>query len=104
MHINQNCQQMCLNSASPSVNQCAPITYCPELDDFRPIQSTLLTRFAASDCSELWRTTNQDYGSFYYRIREGCTPDALKAKGQRRQNRFQDWLLYQTKCHNLVPP
>ncbi|CAF3725636.1 unnamed protein product [Adineta steineri] len=82
------------------INQCEPINYCSNIDDYRPIQSTLLTRFAiATDSSELWRTTNQDYGAFYYRkIPEYCIPDNLKAKIHRRHNRFQDWI----SCQNVV--
>jgi hypothetical protein len=78
-----------------------PINYCSDIDDYRPIQSTLLTRFTTTDCSDLWQTTNQDYGAFYYRqIPQYCIPDNLKLKIHRRHNRFQDWLLYQTKCQN----
>jgi hypothetical protein len=86
------------------MNQCQPINYCSDIDDYRPIQSTLLTRFAIStNSSELWRTTNQDYGAFYYRdIPQYCIPDNLKAKTHRRHNRFQDWISYQTKCQNSV--
>ena len=82
------------------VNPCEPINNCSDADDYRPIQSTLLTRFAlAADCSDSWRTTNQDYGAFYYRnALQHCVPDGLKAKIQRRHSRFQDWMLYQTKC------
>jgi hypothetical protein len=86
-------------------NKCQPINYCSDIDDYRPIQSTLLTRFAIStNSSELWRTTNQDYGAFYYRnIPQYCIPDNLKAKNHRRYNRFQDWISYQTKCQNSLP-
>jgi len=84
------------------INQCQPINYCSDIDDYRPIQSTLLTRFTTTDCSDLWRTTNQDYGAFYYRqIPEYCIPDNLKSKIHRRYNHFQDWLSYQTKCQHL---
>jgi len=83
------------------INPCESINYCSEIDDYRPIQSTLLTRFTSTDCSELWRTTNQDYGAFYYRsIPQYCIPDNLKFKIYQRHNRFQDWLTYQTKCQN----
>ena len=76
------------------------MNYCSDIDDYRPIQSTLLTRFTSTDCSELWRTTNQDYGAFYYRSTpEYCVPDNLKSKIYRRYNRFQDWLTHQTKCY-----
>jgi hypothetical protein len=79
------------------------LNYCSNIDDYRPIQSTLLTRFTAINSSELWRTTNQDYGAFYYRQNsQYCVPDNLKAKIHRRHNRFQDWLSYQTKCRNFV--
>jgi hypothetical protein len=78
-----------------------PINYCSDIDDYRPIQSTLLTRFTTRDCSELWRTTNQDYGAFYYRqIPQYCIPDNLKSKNHRRHNRFQDWLSYQNSTNN----
>lgn len=64
-----------------------------------PTQQTLLTRFADADCSEQYRTVNQDYGSFYYRnITENCIPDALKAKSLKRNTRFMDWLMFQAKC------
>lgn len=80
---------------------CDLINYCSEIDDFRPIQSTLLTRFGIKDSSDLWRTTNQDYGAFYYRqTPQYCIPDNLKSKLYQRHNRFQDWLTYQTKCQN----
>jgi hypothetical protein len=84
-------------------NQCEPINYCSDIDDYRPIQSTLLTRFTTTSvCSELWRTTNQEYGAFYFQqIPEYCIPDNLKAKIHRRHDRFQDWLSYQAKCQNL---
>lgn len=75
--------------------------YCSNIDDYRPVQSTLLTRFTTKDCSELWRTTNQDYGAFYYQQKpEYCIPDNLKSKIHRRYDRFQDWFSYQTKCQN----
>ncbi|UJR23270.1 hypothetical protein I4U23_026288 [Adineta vaga] len=88
------------------MDECEPNNYCSDIDDYRPIQSTLLTRFTlADDCSDLWRTTNQDYGAFYYQnISQYCTPDSLKAKTHRRLNRFQDWMLYQTKCQKLLSP
>ena len=74
------------------------------MDDYRPIQSTLLTRFTTTDCSELWRTTNQDYGAFYYRSPPSyCEPDNLKSQIYRRHHPFQDWLTYQTKCQTLAP-
>jgi hypothetical protein len=80
------------------------LNYCSNIDDYRPIQSSLLTRFTTINSSELWRTTNQDYGAFYYReTPQYCIPDDLKAKIHRRYNRFQDWLLYQTKCQSLSP-
>lgn len=80
------------------------MNFCSDIDDYRPIQSTLLTRFTSTDCSELWRTTNQDYGAFYYRSTpQYCAPDNLKSKIYRRHNRFQDWMTYQTKCQNLTP-
>lgn len=79
-----------------TINPCQSLNYCSNLDDFRPIQSSLLTRFTTKDSSESWRTTNQEYGSFYYRsLPHSCIPDNLKAKAFQRQNRFQDWLLYQ---------
>ncbi|CAF1640545.1 unnamed protein product [Adineta ricciae] len=31
-------------------------------------------------------------------------PDNLKANIHRRHNRFQDWMLYQTRCHNVLSP
>ncbi|CAF1640935.1 unnamed protein product, partial [Adineta ricciae] len=50
-------------------------------------------------------TTNQDYGAFYYRdTSQFCMPDNLKANIHRRHNRFQDWMLYQTKCRNVLSP
>ena len=57
------------------MNCCEPTSYfCTEIDDYRPTQTTLLTRFATiADCSDIWRTSNQDYGAFYYRN----LPDAL---------------------------
>ncbi|CAF4658002.1 unnamed protein product [Rotaria socialis] len=83
------------------INQCEPINYCTNIDDFRPVQSALLTRFTTADCSELWRTTNQDYGAFYYRqLPQSCIPDNLKAKIYQRQSRFQDWLYYQNLIKN----
>ncbi len=82
---------------------CQSRNYCSEIDDYRPIQSTLLTRFTTKDCSDFWRTTNQDYGAFYYRqVPHSCIPDNLKSKTHHRHNRFQDWLSYQTKCQNLT--
>lgn len=86
-----------------TVNHYEPINYCSTIDDFRPTQSTLLTRFTTTeDCSDLWRTTNQDYGAFYYRqISQYCTPDNLKAKLHRRHHRFQEWISYQTKRPDL---
>lgn len=71
-------------------------------DDFRPVQSSLLTRFAAiDDSSDLWRTSNQDYGSFYYqRTKEIHFADRLKSKNHRRQNRFENWLSSQKKSSN----
>ena len=86
------------------VNQCQPINYCSNTDDYRPIQSTLLTRFSTTtNPSEIWRTTNQEYGAFYYQtIPQYCIPDNLKAKTHRRYNRFQEWITYQTKCQNSV--
>jgi hypothetical protein len=84
------------------MNPCESINYCSDIDDYRPIQSTLLTRFTSTDCSELWRTTNQDYGAFYYRSTpESCIADNLKSKVYRRHNRFQDWLTHQTKCNSM---
>lgn len=81
---------------------CSLINYCSEIDDFRPVQSTLLTRFSSQDSSDFWRTTNQDYGAFYYRqTPRYCIPDNLKSKLHQRHNRFQDWLNYQTKCQKF---
>ena len=76
------------------------VDFCADADDFRPTQSTLLTRFTTiSNCSEMWRTSNQDYGSFYYRSSSGtCLTDRLKSKFQRRQQRFQNWMNSQRKC------
>ncbi|CAF0804208.1 unnamed protein product [Rotaria sordida] len=85
------------------INPCKTLNYCSNIDDYRPIQSTLLTRFTTTDCSELWRTTNQEYGAFYYQqLPQYCIPDNLKAKNYQRHNRFQDWLSYQNKYQNLV--
>ncbi|CAF1034262.1 unnamed protein product [Rotaria sp. Silwood1] len=85
------------------INPCEPLNYCSNIDDYRPIQSTLLTRFTSANCSELWRTTNQEYGAFYYQqLPQYCIPDNLKAKIYQRHNRFQDWLSYQNKYQNLV--
>ena len=87
-------------------NACELVNYCTDIDDYRPVQSTLLTRFAlTADCSDLWRTTNQDYGAFYYRdTSQFCMPDNLKANIHRRHNRFQDWMLYQTRYRNVLSP
>ena len=53
---------------------------------------------------DLFLTTNQDYGAFYYQENfQACIPDNLKAKNHCRYNRFQDWLLYQTNCQSLSP-
>ena len=83
---------------------CQLISFCSDIDDYRPIQSTLLTRFTTKDSSDFWRTTNQDYGAFYYRqTPSNCIPDSLKSKTHQRYNRFQDWLSYQTKCQQLAP-
>lgn len=80
---------------------CDLINYCTELDDFRPTQSTLVTRFGQTDSTDFWRTTNQDYGAFYYRqMPQTCIPDNLKSKLYQRHHRFQDWLAYQ----NLTSP
>lgn len=86
---------------------CEPTSYfCTEIDDYRPTQTTLLTRFATiADCSEIWRTSNQDYGAFYYRnLPDDCTADRLKAKMHRRYGRFQNWLAYQAKCNHSSSP
>ena len=84
------------------LNPCEPVHYCSEIDDYRPTQSTLFTRFTTTDeCSNLWRTSNQEYGAFYYRpMSPDCIADRLKAKIHRRHDRFQHWLSYQTKCQN----
>ena len=73
-------------------------TFCSDTDDYRPTQSSLVTRFTSTDCSDMWRTSNQDYGAFYYRsVPSSCIVDSLKAKIHRRQHRFQNWLSCQAR-------
>ena len=86
-----------------SINQTELTNCCLNTDDYRPIQSTLLTRFTTKDYSDLWHTTNQDYGAFYYQqVPQICISDSLKAKIYQRHQLFQDWLSYQTKHQNLA--
>ncbi|UJR21463.1 hypothetical protein I4U23_024548 [Adineta vaga] len=76
---------------------CNSFDDCIENDDWRPSQELLLTRFAAIEYSDMFRTINQDYGSFYHRqTTSPCIPDRLTEKVHRRQERFMDWLYTQT--------
>ncbi|CAF0722856.1 unnamed protein product [Adineta ricciae] len=63
-------------------------------DDWRPCQQLLLTRFVPVQCSNMFQTINQDYGSFYHNQRVSlCQPDVLKEKAYRQQERFANSFL-----------
>ncbi|CAF1446003.1 unnamed protein product [Adineta steineri] len=85
---------MCEQTHLPN---CYSSNYYIENDDWRPSQEILLTRFGQIEYSDMFRTINQDYGSFYYHPPVPCCiPDVLTEKIHRRQERFMNWREGQT--------
>ncbi|CAF1110073.1 unnamed protein product [Adineta steineri] len=85
---------MCEQTHLPN---CHSSNYYIENDDWRPSQEILLTRFGQIEYSDMFRTINQDYGSFYYHPPvSSCIPDVLTEKIHRRQERFMNWREGQT--------